>query len=141
MRLQDKVCIITGAGSGMGRVATRMFCEQGARVVAADVVPDAGEEAVAVARETGKGEATPERPKPPLAGYKTRKQFVECGLVNRHGFTKPLSNFLNPLIAGNAFGALFLIRGKVLEIEKGEPSTENDRADLFNDIAGTEKPF
>ena len=29
MRLQDKVCILTGAGSGMGRVPTRMFCEQG----------------------------------------------------------------------------------------------------------------
>jgi NAD(P)-dependent dehydrogenase (short-subunit alcohol dehydrogenase family) len=57
MRLQEKVCIITGAGSGMGRVATRMFCEQGARVVAADVVPAAGEETVALARATGKGEA------------------------------------------------------------------------------------
>ena len=58
MRLQDKVCIITGAGSGMGRVATRMFCEQGARVVAADVAPAAGEETVALARATGKGGAT-----------------------------------------------------------------------------------
>jgi NAD(P)-dependent dehydrogenase (short-subunit alcohol dehydrogenase family) len=35
MRLQDKVCIITEAGSGMGRVAARMFCEQGGQVVAA----------------------------------------------------------------------------------------------------------
>ena len=57
MRLQDKVCIITGAGSGMGRVATRMFCEQGACVVAADVVQAAGEETVALAREAGQGEA------------------------------------------------------------------------------------
>jgi NAD(P)-dependent dehydrogenase (short-subunit alcohol dehydrogenase family) len=57
MRLQDKVCIITGAGSGMGRVATRMFCEQGARVVAADVVQVAGEETVALARQAGQGEA------------------------------------------------------------------------------------
>src|SRR5438105_7258214 len=57
MRLQDKVCIITGAGSGMGRVATRIFCEQGARVVAADVVPAAGEETVTLARQTAKGEA------------------------------------------------------------------------------------
>ena len=57
MRLRDKVCIITGAGSGMGRVATRMFCEQGARVVAADVVQAAGEETVALAWEAGEGEA------------------------------------------------------------------------------------
>ena len=57
MRLQDKVCIITGAGSGMGRVATHMFCEQGARVVAADVSEGPGEETVAQARATGKGDA------------------------------------------------------------------------------------
>jgi NAD(P)-dependent dehydrogenase (short-subunit alcohol dehydrogenase family) len=37
MRLQDKVVLITGAASGMGRVATRMFAEQGAQVVAADL--------------------------------------------------------------------------------------------------------
>src|SRR5581483_1839673 len=57
MRLQDKVCIITGAGSGMGRVATRMFCEQGARVVAADISGGPGEESVALARESGRGQA------------------------------------------------------------------------------------
>lgn len=57
MRLKDKVCIITGAGSGMGRVAARMFCEQGALVVAADVSEGAGEETVALARETGSGDA------------------------------------------------------------------------------------
>lgn len=36
MRLSGKVILVTGAASGMGRVATRVFAEQGARVVAAD---------------------------------------------------------------------------------------------------------
>src|SRR5208282_3007702 len=36
-RLQDKVCLITGAGSGMGRTASLLFAEEGARVVAADM--------------------------------------------------------------------------------------------------------
>lgn len=58
MRLKDKVCIITGVGSGMGRVATLMFCAQGARVIAADLASGPGEETVAMAREAGKGEAT-----------------------------------------------------------------------------------
>jgi NAD(P)-dependent dehydrogenase (short-subunit alcohol dehydrogenase family) len=37
MRLADKVVFVTGAASGMGRVATRMFAEQGAKIVAGDI--------------------------------------------------------------------------------------------------------
>lgn len=36
-RLEGKVAVVTGAGSGMGRAMVKLFCEQGARVVAADV--------------------------------------------------------------------------------------------------------
>lgn len=32
MRLQDKVCVITGAGSGMGRTAAHLFAKEGAKV-------------------------------------------------------------------------------------------------------------
>lgn len=53
MRLTEKVCVITGAGSGMGRVAARMFAEQGARVVAADYDGDAGRETEAEVRAAG----------------------------------------------------------------------------------------
>lgn len=36
-RLQDKVCIITGAGSGMGQTAARMFAREGAKVALFEV--------------------------------------------------------------------------------------------------------
>ena len=36
MRLKGKVSIITGAGSGMGRVAALRFAAEGSRVVVAD---------------------------------------------------------------------------------------------------------
>jgi NAD(P)-dependent dehydrogenase (short-subunit alcohol dehydrogenase family) len=36
MRLQDRVSIITGAGSGMGRVAAELFAAEGAKVIVAD---------------------------------------------------------------------------------------------------------
>ena len=37
MRLQGKIAVITGAGSGMGRAMAEMFAEQGARIVCADI--------------------------------------------------------------------------------------------------------
>ena len=53
MRLQDKVCVITGAGSGMGRTAARMFAAEGARVVVADLDETPGNATVREVREAG----------------------------------------------------------------------------------------
>lgn len=41
MRLVDKVCIVTGAGSGIGRASAELFAAEGANVVAADIEGDA----------------------------------------------------------------------------------------------------
>ncbi|HEY0415615.1 MAG TPA: glucose 1-dehydrogenase [Gaiellaceae bacterium] len=46
-RLDGKVCVITGAGGGMGRDAAQLFTEEGAKVCVADVNADAAEETVA----------------------------------------------------------------------------------------------
>jgi NAD(P)-dependent dehydrogenase (short-subunit alcohol dehydrogenase family) len=43
-RLDGKVCVITGAGGGMGREAAIAFTQEGARVCAADVLAEAAEE-------------------------------------------------------------------------------------------------
>jgi NAD(P)-dependent dehydrogenase (short-subunit alcohol dehydrogenase family) len=56
-RLEGKVALITGAGNGMGRVASLRFASEGARVVVADAVAVAGEATVAAVRDAG-GEAT-----------------------------------------------------------------------------------
>lgn len=37
MRLTGKTCLITGAGSGMGRLAAQVFAREGAQVIATDV--------------------------------------------------------------------------------------------------------
>ncbi|HET9521575.1 MAG TPA: glucose 1-dehydrogenase [Candidatus Limnocylindrales bacterium] len=53
MRLQGKVAIITGAGSGMGRVAAQLFAGQGASVVVAEASEAAGRETVRLVEEAG----------------------------------------------------------------------------------------
>ena len=53
MRLQDKVAIITGAGGGMGRIASQMFAAEGARIVVAEYGEAAGAETVRLVQEAG----------------------------------------------------------------------------------------
>jgi NAD(P)-dependent dehydrogenase (short-subunit alcohol dehydrogenase family) len=50
-RLEGKVCVITGAGGGMGREAAILFSEEGASVCAADVNVDAAQETASQARD------------------------------------------------------------------------------------------
>jgi len=50
-RLEGKVCVITGAGGGMGRVAAEVFTGEGARVCVADVDAAAAEETVGLCPE------------------------------------------------------------------------------------------
>lgn len=44
-RLQDRVAVVTGAGSGIGLATVRRFAEEGARVVCVDIDADAGRRA------------------------------------------------------------------------------------------------
>jgi NAD(P)-dependent dehydrogenase (short-subunit alcohol dehydrogenase family) len=53
MRLEKKVAIITGAGSGSGRSGVLAFAREGAQVVAADINAVTGEETVAMTRAAG----------------------------------------------------------------------------------------
>jgi NAD(P)-dependent dehydrogenase (short-subunit alcohol dehydrogenase family) len=55
-RLQDKVAFISGAGSGIARAAARIFAQEGACVVIAELKPELGRATEQVVRDTG-GEA------------------------------------------------------------------------------------
>jgi NAD(P)-dependent dehydrogenase (short-subunit alcohol dehydrogenase family) len=58
-RLDGKVCLITGAGSGIGRASATLFAREGASVVVADVDDAGARKTVAAIRKSG-GEASAE---------------------------------------------------------------------------------
>jgi NAD(P)-dependent dehydrogenase (short-subunit alcohol dehydrogenase family) len=55
-RLDSKVAIVTGSGSGIGMLSAKLFAKEGAKVVVTDVVDDAGERVTDEIRGEG-GEA------------------------------------------------------------------------------------
>jgi len=55
-RVDGKVALITGAGSGIGRATALAFAREGAKVVVADIVVSGGEETVGMIKGAG-GEA------------------------------------------------------------------------------------
>ena len=75
-RLQDRVAVITGAGSGIGLATARRFAAEGARVIAVDISADAGEK---VAKEVG-GESV-------VADVSDEEQVKALfdGVAERHG--------------------------------------------------------
>jgi NAD(P)-dependent dehydrogenase (short-subunit alcohol dehydrogenase family) len=52
-RLKGKVAFITGAGMGMGREASVLFAEEGARIVVADIDGKAAQDTVALVEKAG----------------------------------------------------------------------------------------
>jgi len=54
-RLDGKVCLITGAGSGMGKLAAQVFAREGARIVALDLkAPEAPKGGLSLACDVSK---------------------------------------------------------------------------------------
>ncbi len=52
-RLDTKVALVTGGGSGIGRASALVFAREGAKVVVADVDVEGGEETVRMIEASG----------------------------------------------------------------------------------------
>src|SRR5258706_6742103 len=53
MRLENKIAIITGAGSGMGRAASLLFAKEGAKIADVDINVEAAEDTAKQIKSAG----------------------------------------------------------------------------------------
>ena len=53
MRLQNKVTLITGSSSGIGRATALLFAQEGAKVVAVDINDEGGNETIDMIKKAG----------------------------------------------------------------------------------------
>ena len=53
MRFKDKICLVTGGGSGIGRATCRRLASEGGTIVVADLRPEQGEETVRLIEADG----------------------------------------------------------------------------------------
>lgn len=88
MRLQDRIAVITGAGSGLGRAGALAFAQAGARVVVSDLDPGSTDATVAAIRAAG-GEAIAI---PADAGDRTQAKHLVEEAVRRFGALDVLYN-------------------------------------------------
>ena len=56
MRLEGKTALITGAGSGMGRIAAEFFAREGAHIIATDISQKGLDETAAIVAKAGHGD-------------------------------------------------------------------------------------
>ena len=103
-RLDGKVVFITGAGSGIARVASQIFTREGAKVVIAELRPELGQAAETLVREGG-GEAT----------------FVETDVTKEDSVKNAIDTTLERYgkldVLYNSAGGSIVEDGKVTEVD------------------------
>jgi meso-butanediol dehydrogenase/(S,S)-butanediol dehydrogenase/diacetyl reductase len=102
-RLQDKVIVITGGGSGIGEATAKAYAREGAKVVIAELNPEGGERVVSEIRDAG---GTADFVQTDIAQFDQIESVISRA-VEQHGRLDVLhNNAIGSFGAGNRIGDL-----------------------------------
>ncbi|MEH7235456.1 SDR family oxidoreductase [Bacillus sp. JJ1562] len=152
MKLENKVAVVTGAGSGMGKAIAVLFAREGAKVIAADLnenavqsvvkdITEAGGEATAVPVNVGKEEDVNVMIDTAVEKYGTLDILVNnAGIMDNFVPAADLTNELwERVLTVNTTGSMFAIRKALpifLEKKSGVIINNASVGGLFGSRAG-----
>lgn len=114
MRLQNKIAIVTGASSGIGKAIAEMFVKEGAKVVFSDINPydgELGESAIFKIADTSKNEEVKELIDLAVSKFGSLDIIVNNAGIGLVGEISNMSdNIWNKVIAVNQTGVFYGIR-------------------------------
>lgn len=125
MRLKDRVVIITGGGSGIGRSIAMKFAENGAKVLIADRRIDAAKETARLIKEAGHEAAST---KTDVTRYDQVNEMIKVSLdtfgkidilINNAGwdklgpFLETTPEFWNSIVSLNLMGTVYCCRAVI----------------------------
>jgi len=129
-RLDGKVSIITGAGSGMGEATAKLFSEEGAKVVVADIDPvkgqrvvkeikDAGGDAIFIEADVSKVSDMEKMVKTTVETYgKINILYNHAGIPGPKGIEGVTEEEWEQCIKANVLGSFFATKFAIPEMRK-----------------------
>lgn len=130
MRLEGKVVVVTGGGSGIGRALVLALLARGARVAAVDLNPSALDETAELARagdrlSTHVANITDRPAVEALPGAILAHHGVIDGLINNAGVIQPFVPFtelddgaIDRMVQVNLYGTIYMLRAFLPHLEQ-----------------------
>lgn len=153
MSLKDKVAVVSGGGSGIGRAVAELYAKEGAKVVIADINAEHGQAVVASINEKG-GDAF--FVKADSSSAEENKKLVEavvaqygrldiaCNNAGMGGPAKPTGEYepesWDKVIALNLSGVFYACRYQLEQMEKNGGGSIVNIASIHGQVAAPNSP-